>query len=103
MDSSDSIHSAYGCKNMKRSLTFIIIVGIGVFLLFVYIYQANQYLRESYYKQDLEKQKKKAEQKKQALVHQLYQIKNRDQVAVFAKNELRMAPIALTQIKKYYE
>ncbi len=85
---------------MKKSLVLALIIGLNLLFLFIYIYKASQCLHQSYCKQELEHTKKKVEQKKQSLVHQMYQLKSRDAAAQFAQHTLHMEPVRITQVKK---
>lgn len=84
---------------MKKKLNLLMFASIQILLVVGLIYKQSLYVGELYQEQRINAAKHDLEQKKQELLAKLYCCKNPDRIKDFAKNQLSMQPIALTQIK----
>jgi hypothetical protein len=84
---------------MKKNLFFTLFAATQILCIVLYIHKSSVLMRASYRKQELEQLKLSHEAKKQELTHQLYIAQNQASIKDFARDQLHMATVKLTQIK----
>ncbi len=87
-------------KKVKRNFLLIAFIVTNVIFIFLQIYKQTYFVRLSYQKQRLEKERDEILQKKSLLTHQLYELKNPNSIKKFAIENLKMQKTKLNQIKK---
>jgi AAA15 family ATPase/GTPase len=85
----------------RTFITLFIMLHIG--FIFLQIYKQSYLVELSYQKQKNEKIKEGLQEKKYALIQQLYVLQDRESVKAYAQNSLHMQPISLKQIRKYVD
>lgn len=84
----------------KNNLFIYIFISINLFFIFLQIYKQSNFVKISYKKQRLEKEKETLIQKKDNLNQQLLEIKNPNLIKDYATKNLNMKKIGINQIKK---
>jgi hypothetical protein len=84
---------------MKKKYTAIAVAALQLILIAAYIHSNSVYVRMSFEKQRLEKQRIVLQERKQSLTHAVAALHNPNDVKQFAQEQLHMQPIALSNIK----
>lgn len=85
---------------MKRSTFIAIFISTHLGFVFLHIHKHTQFVKQTYTKQKNERHLASLEVKKQQLLQELHMAKNHSRIKEFAKTNLNMAPVRLSQIKK---
>lgn len=85
---------------MKRSTFIAIFISTHFGFIFLQIHKHTGFIKQSFAKQKNERLLASLEVKKQQLTQDLHIAKNHASVREFAKTNLNMAPVRLSQIKK---
>lgn len=84
---------------MKRPYFIIIFIATHIFFIIFQIDKHSKIIKLSYQKQKGEQKKEQLTQKIQDLTQQLYELQKRSSIKKFARDELDMKKIKLSQIK----
>ncbi len=85
---------------MKRTTFIAIFMSAHLCFIFLQIHKHTQFIKQSFAKQKNERLLASLEIKKQQLIQELHSVKNHANIGQFAKNNLNMGPVRLSQIKK---
>lgn len=87
---------------MKKKNNYFIYIFISINLLFIFlqIYKQSNFVKLSYKKQRLEKEKELLIQKKDNLNHKMLELKNPNAVKKFVIQNLNMKKIGINQVRK---
>lgn len=86
------------CMNKKQCI--IACATINISFIFAQIYKHTQMVKYTYAQQQHDKTIVAHEQTIQELTQQLYALKDRETIRLFAKKELSMQPLVLKNIKR---
>lgn len=86
---------------MKKNTGILLsIIAIHISFIILQIYKHTQYITHTYRIQKSEQKKNTLMKKKQALMQQLYTLKDRDRIKKFACTMLGMQSVRIHQVKK---
>lgn len=85
---------------MKKKLSFLAFILVQLFFVFFYIYNSSYGIKLSYQKQKKEKEINKLNLKKQKLKQDLICLKDKSYIKKYAKENLKLESINLSQVKR---
>lgn len=88
-------------KVSKKSLLFYSFICVNILFIFLQIYKQSNFVKLSFEKQRIEKEKEQLLQKKDSITQQLYILKNPANIKEFATRNLKMQKVKLNQIKNF--
>lgn len=88
---------------MKRKNFFSLLFLLGLFLVFLKIYQHNLLIKMAFEKQRLERQRLKLKDKRSLLLIKFFKLKNFKKIQQIAVDDLGLQELKLSQIKKVSE
>lgn len=88
---------------MKKGLFIVLFLSLHVLFIFLQIFKYSAWAKETYKRQQLEKEKKNLLAKKESLLQQFCMLKDPVVVKKYAQNVLGMEPIRIQQIKQLQE
>ncbi|MDP3889033.1 MAG: cell division protein FtsL [bacterium] len=84
---------------MKKNSFIALFIATHIVFIVLQIHKHTLLIKESFRKQKKEKTKTTLEQQEQNLVHELYALRNQNNIKKFAEQKLNMKPVRLNQIK----
>ena len=84
---------------MKKAYFIALFVGMHIIFIILQIHKQSSFIKLSYDKQRLEKEKRELLAQKDTLTQQLSQLQDHDVIKQFALNELNMKQVSLKQIR----
>jgi len=87
-------------KRALTSLIVIVFVVINLIFIFLQIHKQSQFVKLSYARQRLEKEKDQLIRQRNELVHQIYLQQSRKNVQKYAQDQLGMRETSVAQIHK---
>lgn len=85
---------------MKRSTFIALFLTAHLGFVFLHIHKHTKFVKLTFAKQKNERLLASLETKKQNLLQELHTVKNHAKIKEFAKENLKMSPVRLSQIKK---
>ncbi len=84
---------------MKKAYFITLFVGMHIIFIILQIHKQSSFIKLSYDKQRLEKEKRELLTQKDTLTQQLSQLQDHDVIKQFALNRLKMKQVSLKQIR----
>lgn len=84
---------------MKKAYFITLFVGMHIIFIILQIHKQSSFIKLSYDKQRLEKEKRELLAQKDTLTQQLSQLQDHETIKEFALNTLKMEQVSLKQIR----
>lgn len=84
---------------MKKAYFITLFVGMHIIFIILQIHKQSSFIKLSYDKQRLEKEKRELLTQKDTLTQQLSQLQDHETIKEFALNRLKMKQVSLKQIR----